>query len=337
MSAPGLSDDVVLSTYEQLLATGQVSAEVSGAVDVLRQLGLVTGAEPVAVSPDTARAALLLPLERVIRERTHQLAERQERLRPFEAVFDRAQRGRQPAAVCLDAAETQARLTEAAQRCTTEVVMMQSCVAHEPPAARWARPLVLDAAARGVNVRLLYPHTGRGDTVTCAYLRDVSAAGGQVRTCDDVFERFIVFDRSTAFVLAADDEDAGEAAVVHEPIVARSLGRIHQHVWQSATRFLPSRSGYGSTLGVLKSSILSLLAAGLTDDAIARRVGMSERTLRRHIAAIMRDMAAESRFQAGVAVARAGLLEPIRHPSPESDRTEQETLRASESARHSRR
>ncbi len=36
---------------------------------------------------------------------------------------------------------------------------------------------------------------------------------------------------------------------------------------------------------------------------------MSERTLRRHVAAIMQELSAGSRFQAGVLAARAGLVD----------------------------
>ncbi|TCO44786.1 helix-turn-helix domain-containing protein [Actinocrispum wychmicini] len=313
-------DDFVIRTYEHIAANPGMAlagcaerlsarrTDVERAVDRLRHLGLVTGDRPVAVSPDTARMALLLPLEQIIRDRSRQLADCLRWSRPFEDAFDRARRGAGPAVTRLGLDETEALLTEAARRCTAELVMMQSCVAQEPPAARCARPLVLDTARRGVPVRLLYPHSGRGDTVTRSYLHEVTASSGQVRTCDDIFDRFVVFDSSTAFILTSGDEAGCAAAVIHEPIVIRFLLRIHDHVWQSATRFTLRQSGYGNALGVLKSSILDLLAAGLTDDVIARRVGMSERTLRRHIAAIMRDMSVGSRFQAGVAAASAGLL-----------------------------
>jgi DNA-binding CsgD family transcriptional regulator len=234
--------------------------------------------------------------------------------------------------VRLDPRAAEDRLADAANGCTTEVIMMQSRGSGQPRAALSVRPLVLAAARRGVRVRLIYPHAGRGDTVTRAYLTDVAASGGQVRTCDGVFDRFVVFDRATAFILASADSEAGEdrgadehghpVAVADEPIVAGLLCRMHQHVWQSATPFVPRRPGYGEALGLLKSSIIGLLAAGLTDDAIARRVGMSERTLRRHIAALMRDMSAESRFQAGVAVARAGLIEPARAAKPNAGHDE---------------
>ncbi|MEV0073573.1 LuxR C-terminal-related transcriptional regulator [Amycolatopsis sp. NPDC050768] len=52
--------------------------------------------------------------------------------------------------------------------------------------------------------------------------------------------------------------------------------------------------------------MLSLLAAGLTDEAIARSTGTGERTVRRHVCAILEILRVESRFAAGVAAAKRG-------------------------------
>jgi DNA-binding NarL/FixJ family response regulator len=54
--------------------------------------------------------------------------------------------------------------------------------------------------------------------------------------------------------------------------------------------------------------VLRLLADGLTDDAIARQVGVSVRTVRNDMAAAMLSLDARSRFQAGVRAAQLGLL-----------------------------
>jgi DNA-binding CsgD family transcriptional regulator len=318
-------DDFVVTVYEYIAANPGVPlshtaerlavlpADLRRAVDLLRHLGLVRGERPVAVSPEMARVALLLPLERAITDRSRQLADCLRWSRPFEDAFERAGRGPRPAVTRLDPPETEARLGDAAHRCATEVIIMRGCVGREPPAAWSVQPLVLDAARRGVPVRLLCPHTGRGDPVTRAYLCDLAGSGGEVRTCDAVFDRFVVFDRRTAFLLTGDG-----VVMVDEPVVTGLLCRIHGHVWQTATRFVPRRPGYGDAYSPLRSSILGLLAVGLTDEAIARRLGLSERTLRRHIAALMRDMSADSRFQAGVAAARAGLVDQPANVSPGS-------------------
>lgn len=45
-------------------------------------------------------------------------------------------------------------------------------------------------------------------------------------------------------------------------------------------------------------TILKLMAEGLNDDAIARRLGISTTTVRRHISAIMIRLGVSSRFAA---------------------------------------
>jgi DNA-binding NarL/FixJ family response regulator len=51
------------------------------------------------------------------------------------------------------------------------------------------------------------------------------------------------------------------------------------------------------------------MAQGFTDEAVARKLGMSVRTCRRHIAALMGSLDAVSRFQAGVRAANTTLIE----------------------------
>ncbi|MCM4081122.1 helix-turn-helix domain-containing protein [Paractinoplanes hotanensis] len=56
--------------------------------------------------------------------------------------------------------------------------------------------------------------------------------------------------------------------------------------------------------------MLGLLATGLTDESVAARLGVSERTVRRTMAAVMARLGARSRFQAGLIAARQGLTPP---------------------------
>ncbi|WP_206442911.1 LuxR C-terminal-related transcriptional regulator, partial [Candidatus Protofrankia californiensis] len=54
--------------------------------------------------------------------------------------------------------------------------------------------------------------------------------------------------------------------------------------------------------------LLRLLSLGAKDEAAARHLGVSVRTVRRMIADLMRRMDARSRFQAGILAAERGWL-----------------------------
>ncbi|MFF4647231.1 LuxR C-terminal-related transcriptional regulator [Streptomyces sp. NPDC001389] len=55
--------------------------------------------------------------------------------------------------------------------------------------------------------------------------------------------------------------------------------------------------------------MLHALALGLTDEAASRRLGMSTRTFRWHLASAMVELDATSRFQAAVIAVDRGLVE----------------------------
>ncbi|MFI5724419.1 LuxR C-terminal-related transcriptional regulator [Streptomyces cyaneofuscatus] len=317
-------DEFAVAFYERAIGRGEFDplriAEELGAppryaehaVGVLRELRLVKQAESradrlVAVSPEAAQMELLVPLEREILDSRHRLAGFKGQLSAFTAAFERQSRTRaEPVVITGDQDEIELRLLEAAQSCTTEVLVMQPCVARETRELRLARPLVLEALRRGAHGRILYPHTARGDSGTRAHLGELLPAGGQVRTTKEVSDRFLVFDRKTAFIPSGED---GEIAVVYESTVAAFLAGLHARIWESAVDFDSGAAGYAGTMEELKATLLSLLASGAKDEVIARRVGMSERTLRRHVATIMQDLSASSRFQAGVLAARTGLVD----------------------------
>jgi DNA-binding CsgD family transcriptional regulator len=320
-------DEFVVHVYERVLADpgttpsalaaglGVSPPRVLEAVRVLRGLRLVKDAAPgrgelIAVSPEEAQMELLVPLEQAIYSERRRLADVKGQLLSFVDAFDNTQRyRRRPETVVVtgDPGEIALRLTEAMQSGTSEIQVMQPCVAQETPELRHARPLVLEALRRGVRALVLYPHTARGDAGTRSHVRELTRADGQVRTSREIHGRFIVVDRRVAFV-PADDE--GRLAVVYDPSVAAFLSGIHDRMWQSALDYESKTAGYATAMDDLRATILDLLASGIKDEVIARRLGMSERSFRRHIAAIMQDLTAGSRFQAGVMAARSGLLSP---------------------------
>jgi DNA-binding NarL/FixJ family response regulator len=60
-------------------------------------------------------------------------------------------------------------------------------------------------------------------------------------------------------------------------------------------------------LSTRDQQLLALLAAGLTDQAIARKLGVALRTVERRVRRMMDGLGARTRFQAGLQAAARGL------------------------------
>ncbi|MFD5143841.1 LuxR C-terminal-related transcriptional regulator [Streptomyces sp. NPDC058401] len=257
-----------------------------------------------AVSPQAAVARTLAPLALRVRE-THdemdRLRVRLEELVPaYETGTDLRDRGGANALeLVTDPAALQDLIGELVASAGSEVL---TC---HPGGGRTTATLegavVRDEAmlARGVRMRTLYQHTARYSRPTAAYVERVAALGSQVRTVGDGLMRMIIVDRHTGLMEVRDDVKA--ALVVREPNVVQFMLQTFERTWAEAEPFSttigPDQAR--SISDELRQTIVRLLAEGLEDKIIARRLGMSERTCQRHIAEIMRAVGAKSRFQAG--------------------------------------
>jgi DNA-binding CsgD family transcriptional regulator len=90
--------------------------------------------------------------------------------------------------------------------------------------------------------------------------------------------------------------------------VQDSRRRLSRPVQDSRRRLSQPMQHSAPGLTGLQAAAVQLLAAGHTDDAIARRLGVSPRTARRIANTLMARLGARGRFQAGVHAVRAGWL-----------------------------
>ncbi|WP_407837589.1 LuxR C-terminal-related transcriptional regulator [Streptomyces sp. DSM 116496] len=257
-----------------------------------------------AVSPQAAVARTLAPLALRVRE-THDEMDRlrgrlEELLPAYEAGTDlRARGGANALELVTDPAALQDLIGELVASAESEVLTCHPGGGRSTATLEGA--VVRDEAmlARGVRMRTLYQHTARYSRPTAAYVERVTALGSQVRTVGDGLMRMILVDRHTGLMEVQDDIKA--ALVVREPNVVQFMAQTFERTWAEAEPF-------NTTIGPdqarsisdeLRQTIVRLLAEGLEDKVIARRLGMSERTCQRHIAEIMRAVGAKSRFQAG--------------------------------------
>ncbi|MEU1424579.1 MULTISPECIES: LuxR C-terminal-related transcriptional regulator [unclassified Kitasatospora] len=289
-------------------------AEVSRIEQVLRLMHLLQPrpGDPnvlVPVSPDVAAADLVGPAEHQIRDLRQAVTDVRSKLLSLSPLYFEGRRLRnrfEAFDVVTDVDAIQNMLDHLGQTCRKEVLTVQPGGARPStllPAARKSAEGMLE---RGVRMHTIYQHTARSDLPTKAYVRDVTAMGAEIRTADQVIDRMLIYDRETVFlpVRTADEEESTGAAIVREPTLVAFLCAVFEHLWDSATPFVYDTP----TTDDLKQSIIRLMARGYKDEMVARRLGMSVRTCRRHISEITEELEATSRFQAGYNVAMAGLL-----------------------------
>ncbi|MET0132087.1 MAG: helix-turn-helix transcriptional regulator [Kibdelosporangium sp.] len=156
---------------------------------------------------------------------------------------------------------------------------------------------------RGVRYRILLPDRARTTPGWATGLGALALSGADVRTMPDVPMSALVIDRTVA-LLPGD----GGVAMFQLPSVVRTTVELFERVWPAAAPVTPGEVPDDTELDTREIELLALLSAGCTDESAAARLGVSVRTVRRTVAAIMGRLGARSRFQAGVKAADRGWL-----------------------------
>jgi sugar-specific transcriptional regulator TrmB len=176
-------------------------------------------------------------------------------------------------------------------------------------------PDQLDSLARGVRWRAVYSTEsleapGRLDNV-----RRFRDAGEQARVSPQVPVKLAIADRRIALLpLNTDHPSADHTAIlVHPSSLLATLIMLFETLWKSGLPIDPAAfsATAARSRGQPAPEVIQLLAAGMTDSAIARHLGVSRRTVGRWIAEFMADSGVATRFQLGLAIGqRAGGQSP---------------------------
>ncbi|GHG73599.1 helix-turn-helix domain-containing protein [Streptomyces griseocarneus] len=171
-----------------------------------------------------------------------------------------------------------------------------------------ARPLDRELLGRGVRMRTIYLDSVRNSPHSVAYAQWLTDRGGQVRTAAALPTRMIIIDRATAVMPVNSEDTAARAVVLSGQGVLTALCALFENVWASAAPLgeVSVRDDQGLT--GQEAAAVQLLAEGRTDETIAKRLGVSQRTARRIATGLMERLGARSRFEAGALAVRAGWL-----------------------------
>lgn len=280
-------------------------AEVFTAVTRLVELHLLrtddtAGGRLVAIDREMAASLLISPIERAM----YQRRELADQLRDRIDTITRPESGSAEPVGSIDglvgAAEIRGLFKLASETCRKELLILRPSHHDEDMLDDLLDPCYT-ALDRGVTVRVVCPHRSRAGFASRAKAKRLIEDGAQIRTLSHLPQAAVVFDQTLTvmFSLPGPGEEP-TARRIRDRDVVEYLVNLFDQLWENAAPFITTEPGYADTTDDLHQSIARLMAQGLTDDVVARRLGMSVRTCRRHIATLLHNLDSVSRFQAGV-------------------------------------
>ena len=130
----------------------------------------------------------------------------------------------------------------------------------------------------------------------------------EVRATQAELPEVAILDATFAFIPSWPTITPVTVAVVRNELVAAQLTRFFEAAWGHAA--LPPRREpiLKASDSEIKVRIVRMLADGVKDETAARRLGISLRTCRKHVAEILEELGSSSRFQAGFRAGLAGMV-----------------------------
>ncbi|MFJ7277080.1 LuxR C-terminal-related transcriptional regulator [Kitasatospora sp. NPDC098663] len=286
------------------------------ALDRLVELGLLTPSRETvgglrAVSLEAGLAHLLRRQEEELARRHHALAAGKaaaaRAVAEYSALRPDTDRDGNERLLGLDA--IQARLEVLTRRLGEECLSIIPGGAQSEASIEASRPLDEQALNRKVRMRAVYQESVRNDPATFEYAQWTTERGGEVRTSPVLPSRLLVFDRTTALVPIDPGDSRLGALCTTSPGIVATLVALFEQTWEAAVPLgaVRSRDTEGG-ISQGERELLKLLASGMTDEAAGKRLGVSMRTVRRQMAALMERLQATSRFEAGLKAAQRGWL-----------------------------
>jgi DNA-binding CsgD family transcriptional regulator len=163
--------------------------------------------------------------------------------------------------------------------------------------------------SEGVTMRTIHLKPMSRVPHGAAHLQSLVERGVSVRLANALPFRLIIVDQHWAMVPAP--AVGGELALLllRGGSMVQLLTKVFEHSWLMAS---PLAGPEGSEAGEptpQQRVMLRGMASGMKDEAVARELGVSIRTYRRLLAALMEIMGVESRFQAGAKAMSMGWLD----------------------------
>lgn len=295
------------ATPDDLASIVDASVDMVGtALSRLTRLGLVRPAEPAGgYAPNDPEPALAALVHRREAELHGMRSAAVELAADFRIGQLRANPG-QLVEVVTGLQNIYRRTMEIYESATYEIVAFE-----RPP---YAVPPDFDEVAtelplleRGVALRVVYTAEALNVPKKFDTVRALTEHGELARTLPALPLKLMIVDRRVARVPLTSDVYATESvAIIQSSGLLDALIALFEAYWARAH---PIGGGVGAAeLSREEAKVLELLSAGYKDEAIARHLQTSMRTVGRRVERILARLDAATRFQAGAQAARRGWL-----------------------------
>lgn len=289
LRAPGL----LLTAYAGRL--GWSVAEAEQALEHLRRRRLVRMNELGEVQADHPRAAL----ERVLNAEEAQLATRRQDLAHLRDAIDGyaadhrvGQQDSDHTAPVRESVDPESMATmyeHLAVSTDGPIRVSHQVVGHGPDEL----PVVRGLLAEGREQRAVYLSDllQRSPDAVDAW----ADAGEAQRLSPTVPSAFACFGSQVALASTEWGKDTGEHVVLRDPVVVQAFVELFERLWAAGAPIDQSEQG--------DEQLVELMRQGLKDEAIARLLGISLRTVRRRVARLMDEHSVSTRFQLALRLA----------------------------------
>ncbi|MEV5329032.1 LuxR C-terminal-related transcriptional regulator [Nonomuraea sp. N2-4H] len=163
----------------------------------------------------------------------------------------------------------------------------------------------LQRIAEGARWRTIISRKSLLDPAVMDLCVTLHRAGDHHRLMDDDGQAMVIVDRSVVFVPSEPDGGHRSALMISQTGVVAAMTDLFERVWAHAQDLEPC---HAPGLTPRERRVLYLLASTHKDEVAAREMGVSLRTYRRHVAALLERLGAANRFQGALLAKQQGWI-----------------------------
>lgn len=297
-------------------ALGYTAREIDAAISELLDQRLLQAPAPgidqfVAMSPEVALSELVDEDERTLQDLRLSITARR---REFSSLIPLYQAARKNLAddstveVLEDSAVIRRLVMDYGRDVTSNVLIAQPGQGSTADVHEESIKKDLALLESGIIRKNLYHDTTRDHVPTKKAVAALAPAGGEYRTLPYVPMRMMIFDQNLVVVSRQQFPDDSAALVIRDANLISIFTHLFHVGWEIARPFPLEEEPTPSELNNIQRLILNGLANGYADESIARRLDINVRTCRRHIAWMLEELGATSRFQAAIKAREAGWI-----------------------------